>query len=383
MRYHPGALTAISKGGQVVLVIFLAALAVATYFIGVRPVLRFRSAKHWPLTRCEVVSSGFKTDRSGTDTKYTIAVVYRYDIAGETFTSSDYDLFSGSSAGCDDDRELARQFSAGTTTECYVNPRNPREAVLNRQLPPETAAVVIPLIFMAVFSLPFVLQWRQRGPGRAGVPDAQGVAVALSVEELSAAPVSATLAPRESRRSKWVALMMLVPLYAFVWWFSTRGLSGVAGSMLGPTVTYYFIQAVLRVGLGVALAWPPMQIALNIASPYVELTLSPAVVRYGEPARIEWRLRGRKARVASLRFWVEGYDGRDAPKMKSDRPFHRQPLLDVSGGAIQEAGEFQMMIVGPQPSWPPPELASWSVRVEVHAARLPKVVTFYKFDLAR
>ena len=85
----------------------------------------------------------------------------------------------------------------------------------------------------------------------------------------------------------------------------------------------------------------------------------------------------------SLRFWVEGHEGRDEPKMKTDaRLFHRQPLLDVTGDAVAEVGEVRMIIPGPQPSWPPAERASWSVWVGLNAPPLPKVVNFYRIELA-
>ena len=123
--------------------------------------------------------------------------------------------------------------------------------------------------------------------GERGVPVQ---ALALSVDDLSAAPASATLTPHESRRSKGLALIVVVPLFAVAWWFASRGLSGLAGSLLGPTGAFHVVRAALRVGLGVALAWVPIGIALDMLTPRLELSLSPAVARFGEPARIEWHL---------------------------------------------------------------------------------------------
>jgi len=359
---------------------------VGIYFLGVRPVLRFRSAKGWLVRPCEVVSSGVKTTYDGQMRTDHLDVVYRYEVGGQAFTSGDYDLLIGSSTGCNDDRELVKRFPVGSTVECYVNPRDPRDAVLNRRLPPETATVAMPLILAAMAVLPFIVHRRRRGSEPGGVAGERGVPVqtlALSVDDLSAAPASATLTPHESRRSKGLALIVIVPLFATVWWLASRSLSGLAGSLLGPTTAFYVVQAALRVGLGVALARVPIRIALDMLTPRLALSLSPAVARFGEPARIEWRLVGRKARVSSLRFWVEGHEGRHEPKMKTDaRLFHRQPLLDVTGAAVAEADEVRMIIPGPQPSWPPVERASWSVWVGVHAPPLPKVVTFYRIELA-
>ncbi len=190
------------------------------------------------------------------------------------------------------------------------------------------------------------------------------------------------LTPLESRRAKWVALVMVMALSAGVWWVLSRGVRDLAAEIAGPTGASHLVQA-LRVGFGLLLAWLPLRIALDIRSPYVALSLSPAVARCGAPARIEWRLLGRKARVSSLRMWLDGKAGGEGqPKMKSDEDlFHRQLVLDVSGEAVTATGQVQVSIPDRQQSWPPADRAYWTVRVELHAPPLPKVVSGYNIEI--
>ena len=358
--------------------------AVGIYFLGVRPVLRFRSAAGWLATPCQVVSSGVRTNYDPSGRTYTIDVAYRYEVAGQVFTSRDYDLFSGSSTGCNDDREVAKRFPVGSTVECYVNPRDPRDAVLERRLPPETATVAMPLILAALAVLPFIVHRRRRGSEPGGAAGERGVPVAtmaLSTDDLNLAQASATLTPLESRRVKWLVLILVAVLFAVVWSIVSRIVGEVAAALVAPTDASHVAQTVVRAGFGVALAWTPMRMALQMLNPNVELSVSPAVARFGEPARLEWRLRGRKTRVSSLRIWLDGHDG--PPKTKTAMPFHRQPLLDVSGGTVAETGQVQLTIPEPQPSWPPADRAIWNVWVELRAAPLPKIVNIYKIELAR
>jgi hypothetical protein len=212
---------------------------------------------------------------------------------------------------------------------------------------------------------------------------------ALSVDAPIVAAASAKLAPFESHRTKWLVVALLVAMNAVIWWILSRIVRDVAAAIAGATDASHVVQTALRIGLGVALAWLPVRIALRLLNPTVELTLSPAVARFGEPARLEWRLLGRRARVSRLRIWLEGHEAGDGePMMKTGgRVFHRQPLLDVTGsggaGTVPEAGELQVIVPEPQPSWPPAARTRWGVFVEVHAPPLPKLASGYKIALSR
>jgi hypothetical protein len=373
-------LTTLPRGIRVTLAAVLVAGAVGTYYLGVRPVLRFRSAEGWLARPCQVISSGVRTTYDEGLRKDSIDLAYRYEVEGEAFTSDAYDLFSGSSSGCNDDRELAKRLPVGSTVECYVNPRHPREAVLNRRLPPETASAAVPMILAALAALPFVVHRRRRGEEPGGVAGERGVPVdtmALSAGDHA----SAKLTLVESRRVKWLALILVAVLFAVVWSIVSRIVGEVAAALVAPTDASNVAQTAVRAGLGVALAWTPMRMALRMLNPYLELSVSPAVARFGETVRLEWRLRGRRARVSSLRIWLDGHDG--PPKMKRAKPFHRHPLLDVGGGAVSQTGQVQLTIPEPQPSWPPADRATWNVWVELRAAPLPRAINIYKIDLAR
>jgi hypothetical protein len=84
-------------------------------------------------------------------TTYGYGIRYRYDVNGATYESDRY-VFGGSrsSGGYRHAAELTRQHPVGSRLTAYVDPRNPAEAVVSRQLDPT-------LLFMLLFLQPFIV----------------------------------------------------------------------------------------------------------------------------------------------------------------------------------------------------------------------------------
>ena len=126
------------------------------YFFFLRPLRRVRSARSWRETPCVIVSSSVSED--ATDSAlYRVLVTYQYDFVGRYYSSSRYS-FSPSSAtsGYRRKKRVADRLAPGTKTICYVNPDDPRDAVIERGLTWDMVVWgVFAIIFLGVFFFVF------------------------------------------------------------------------------------------------------------------------------------------------------------------------------------------------------------------------------------
>ncbi|ACL04781.1 hypothetical protein Dalk_3091 [Desulfatibacillum aliphaticivorans] len=80
----------------------------------------------WTKTPCRVVQSSGRAVPKG----YKFLVQYEYEVNGEAFTSKRHRLNPIVFYSAQEAMELAREFSAGADSFCYVDPSNPTKAVL-------------------------------------------------------------------------------------------------------------------------------------------------------------------------------------------------------------------------------------------------------------
>jgi hypothetical protein len=132
--------------------IFTLVGGIAGYFIAGRPLQTYFAAKHWPETPCEIVSSsvGRHSGSKGGST-YSIDITYRYQVREREFKSDTYSIMmGGSSSGRSSKQRVVARYPVGSKSVCYVNPEDPTETVLNRDLSPWMLLGLIPAIFLLV-----------------------------------------------------------------------------------------------------------------------------------------------------------------------------------------------------------------------------------------
>jgi len=130
--------------------VFLVAGLVATWFLLFRPLARVHDARQWPATPCTVVSSEVQSHSDSDGTTYSVHIVYRYTVNGHEYQSRRYDFMGGSSSGYKGKQAVVRRYPPGKKAVCYVNPRDPSDAVLEPRFTPMMLVGLFPLIFVAV-----------------------------------------------------------------------------------------------------------------------------------------------------------------------------------------------------------------------------------------
>jgi hypothetical protein len=134
--------------GRVAITLFIAALGLMTYVFSVRPLLLFASAAHWREQPCTIVASRVRRSHSDGRTGYAVEIVFRYQVDGRAQASGDYDLVANAALSHADAADIVRRYPPGAQATCYVNPRDPTQAVLDRSLPDATPFGLIPFAFL-------------------------------------------------------------------------------------------------------------------------------------------------------------------------------------------------------------------------------------------
>jgi Protein of unknown function (DUF3592) len=135
-------------GERVGITLFIGALLVMIYLFSARPLLLYASAAHWREQPCTVVASRARRSHSDGRTGYSVEIVFRYQAGGRAQASGDYNLVANGALSYADAAEIVRRYPPGAQATCYVNPRDPAQAVLDRSLPDATPFGLIPLAFL-------------------------------------------------------------------------------------------------------------------------------------------------------------------------------------------------------------------------------------------
>src|SRR5690242_14706205 len=112
---------------------FFAGLGVA-FPVLILPVYRVISTRNWKPTPCTILSSGVHTSRGEHNNTYSPQIRYRYRVGNQTY-ESEHDWPMSGHYGNNDPVDLAHRYRPRQQATCYVNPANPADAILSRDLP--------------------------------------------------------------------------------------------------------------------------------------------------------------------------------------------------------------------------------------------------------
>ncbi len=119
--------------------------------LGVRPLVKVQQARSWAECPAKIVSSdvGVHPSSKGAPT-YSIDIAYDYFFQGRTYRGTHYDFEIGSSSGRDAKQAVVDRFPAGALTTCFVDPKDPLEAVIDRNIGSWILWGLFPLPFLGV-----------------------------------------------------------------------------------------------------------------------------------------------------------------------------------------------------------------------------------------
>lgn len=371
------------KVGATIFFVFLIVGLAMTWFILVRPVLNILAAKRWTATPCLVLSSEVRSHRSKSTT-YSVNILFEYEVTGRRFKANRYSFMSGSSGGRDGKEEIVRRFPRGRAATCYVNPRDPTDAVLHRGWVSAMWFGLLPLVFVALGLGGMVASLRRRAEQsfpvakaawRPSRPDySAGMDWSPSTIP-SAGPV--TVSASKSRVKEF-----LIVLFFALFWNSIVSVfvfQAVKGWQRGRGewgLTLFMIPFVL-IGLGAIIG--VVYKFLQIFAPGVVVQFSAGAVPVGSEVEVSWELHGRLTSVRKLRLFVQGREEvtyRRGTRTHTDqRIFHTIELAEESNFTNIRGGRARLKI-------PPDTMHSfdapnnkiiWSLQVKGDIAYFPDI----------
>jgi hypothetical protein len=138
------------------LMLFALPFAAVGVFMGgltARTLWKASAMRGWDEMPATILTAELETRRGSDSTTYEAVATYRYEVDGQTHTGSRVSIHSGAdnvgSFHQDTHNRLRRHLETGQPTVCYVNPRNPEDAVLDRSV--RWGMISFFLVFALVF----------------------------------------------------------------------------------------------------------------------------------------------------------------------------------------------------------------------------------------
>jgi hypothetical protein len=294
--------------------VFMAVGLVASYFLLVRPLAKIHDARGWVETPCTIKSAEVKSHSSDDGTTYSIEIVYGYNFEGIRHEADQYDFIGGSSSGRRGKQEVVNRYRKAANPVCYVNPEDPAEAVLQRDLTWKNALGLFPLPFLAVGIGVLIYAWKYKGKkGSDWLPksaasdrDSSGDSFGFARTSHGSESDSITL---KSSQSPLVKLAVTVAFCLFwngiVSFFVYQVIEGFRHGHPEWFLTIFMIPFVL-VGLGSVSA--VFYMLLACFNPRYALVLRPGSVYPGTSGTVAWGASGSSGRVRQLSIKLIGQE---------------------------------------------------------------------------
>lgn len=383
-------------------VFLLAGLAFAVPMF-LLPMARVVAATRWTPVPCRIERAEVETHDGDDGDTYSVAVRYAYEVDGKPYQGDRYRFFTGSTSGRAGKERVVSALAPGSVAECWVNPADPTDAVLDRGLGWEALLVLVPGVFVLVggggvfFGL---RQWRRErraaaalgapvsslaGIGAVGEGDpGQGLPDWLPRAPGGGSPESGpvTCPAKSSPLGRFVGLTFVALFWngivgVFVWQWIKGWRSGDADGCLAA-----FLVPFLLVGIALLLSLPHQLLALF--NPRPELVLARAAVPVGGSLSFSWTFRGAASRIARLRITLHAEEVaqyRRGTDTHTDRhTFTSITLVDMPGPITYGSGHGTLSIpAGAMHSFAAANnQVNWKLELHGEIARWPDVKEEYE-----
>lgn len=284
--------------------LFFAIGALMTWFLFLKPLINIVDSRSWTETPCKIISSRVQTHDGDDGDTYSVDILYAYEFAGHEYMSSRYHFMPGSSSGYSGKAAIVNRHPPGSETVCYVNPRDPTQAVLNREMGGALWLGLIPAVFMLVGVGGLVHVIRGGFNPKPVIPTLTTSADPVAWSQSSVGPV--VLKPKHTPSLRLFGSILICLFWngivsVFVWQIIKAFQSGRPEWFL----TIFMIPFVL---VGLAFIGMVIHQLLALFNPRVTLTVHNAAIRLGDTLQLDWETTGR---VTVLELFTIKLEGRE------------------------------------------------------------------------
>lgn len=345
--------------------VFLTAGLAMTYFMTFRPLWGIYEAQNWVATPCEIVSSGLKHDGEGS---VKLEVTYTYDFEGKPFRSEQYCFVSMSTnTSTAWKNQVVTNLPAGKATTCFVDPKNPSVAVIDRGWVPDMWWSLFPIPFVLVGGLIFlamigVIRTAQSNPAGTWRPQGSAANESNDDEEDDDDDYQSPYRPNSDKNDGPVTLQpettplqmmigsLVLALFVngfllfFVWDPIQQFRAGGLGAL--DWFTTLFMIPFVAAGFGLILF--VLYSFLSLFNPVPKLVVSSSAIPLGEELRVNWTLSGRVHSIREFRITLKGVEKatyrRGTNTVTDKSVFALIPLFETTQSFDMEEGSAKVTI---------------------------------------
>jgi len=327
--------------------LFVAVGTAIGYFLSFRPLYLAYQARSWTAADCEVISS--RVEASSKTSRPDIQ--YRYHVDDRPYTSGRYNFIPGSTSDSTVAATVAR-YAPGTRFQCYVDPADPTQAVINRDI---TSWYYMGLIFFAAFAgIPLLVGGfvvRGLSATRAARRRADTPLRARTLDDGSIDTVTGlgplVLQPTAPPFGKLVAATIICLFWnGIVGVFTYFEIQGFMGAQEWSWFMAIFLLLFQIIGVALLLAVPYQMLAL--ANPRPTITLSRGTLPIGGTVPFQWQLTGAASRVSRLTVTLQGREEaryrRGTNTVTDKHEFHSDVLVEATNPMNIERGSATIRI---------------------------------------
>ena len=313
------------------------------YPLGIRPITRTVDARSWQPTPCKVLRAEVRSHDGDDGTTYSVDIVYEYTFNGQTYKCDRYDFIGGSSSGYKGKAHVVEQYRTASNPICYVNPKDPSEAILKRGFHAKLLLALFPLPFLLVGVGGMVYTLRSKNTGAPFLGTLNARASAPASDPLSLLrPVDtgpAVLKPKFSARGKLVGALVIT-----LFW------NGIISVFLANTRGLMLIFLLPFIAVGIGLIGFVIYQFLALFNPRPTLHLSSRTIPLGGAAELQWSFSGQTSRIREFAVTLRGVERatyrRGTSTYTDENTFYEMELYKTT--SLAEIASGQVGFVLPQ-----------------------------------
>ncbi len=394
------------RGGLILIpfgLLFAAAGAVAGWFIAQDTWLKVLESRDWPEVACTVLTSEVDRRRGSDSTTYRPAITYRYSWEDREWESSRYRFMDYSSSNRGWAQGVVNRYSPGSVHTARINPADPSEAVLERELGWHVLLTFIPLAFVAVgfvISGAGIYNLRKKNVA-ATVRSGDSVAsTALRPASLLGLPEfpedspggKTKLKPRQGPLARFLTMAVFALFWNGITWAIFAGILN-DGRQSGSyeMMPLALMSLFALIGLAVALAACYYAVGFFFG-PRIDVFAHSATLTCGTPWTLQWTFRRGSGGINRLRVFLEGAtegeyttgSGKNRSRTVDTKVFLREEIFDSGERFDIARGEGDLTVPEhiPHSFEAPSNRIVYTLRVEGDIRFMPNLREQYRVYVA-
>ena len=362
------------RADKALLIFFAVFFLAGSFFLFVffiHPLWKSLASSDWAETPCLISSSGIKTHADSDGNTYSVDIKYKYRRDGKTFEGAQYDFSPGSGSGAASKQKIAARYKPGSEAVCYVNPRNPEETVLSRELGNEIWLGLIPLFFViaGLAGIIWALMPKKEKRPAKWKPD--------SPLDDYASDSGENIIKAENSALKTSSALLFVCLF----WNGITGVFIFLGIKEWHERRDFWILLIMTpfVLIGLSLIYGFLRSLLLIAGPFFTIKISSRAPVLGKEVSLSWEKSG-IGEIKSLVITLKGTEEeRSGDGAASKNVFFSRDIVSLSDISGIDSGTAKFTIPsGSMHSFESrASRIAWCLELKASASNRPKIVLKY------